>query len=518
MSEFLDQFKAARRVSTPIIAVNTADPAAAVEGICQARSEAPNDGDKKPIPQLQWNVASGVEALNTEGAQAFSAISQGADSTQFRGPAGLVEILEAFQNAPAGLIAFVLNAHRFIDDAAVSQAAWNLRDTFKTKKSTLALLSPGLVLPAELQQDVLILDEPLPDADQLRAIVVQQYKNAAVAYPGRECLDNPDPKEVESSINALRGLAAFPADQASAMCLTLKGMNIPRLWERKRRMIQNTPGLSVWQGGETFDDIGGCQNIIGFLRRVLTGRSSPRAIAFIDEIEKSLAGASGPAADSSGVSQDYLGQLLAYMQDKKATGCILVGPPGSGKSMVAKAAGSSVGIPTIQLDLGGMKGSLVGASEQNLRQALKVISAVSDDSALFLATCNSLAILPPELRRRFTFGIFFFDLPDEEERANIWKIYVKRYELTDTGVRPDDDGWTGAEIRQCCDLAWRLGCDLAEAAQYIVPVSKSSAEVIVRLRQSASGRFIDASKPGLYQMKVARVAYVRQVELEEKSA
>jgi hypothetical protein len=45
------------------------------------------------------------------------------------------------------------------------------------------------------------------------------------------------------------------------MSLSKKGLDLEQLWERKRQVIEQVPGLSVWRGGETFDDIGGCENI-----------------------------------------------------------------------------------------------------------------------------------------------------------------------------------------------------------------------------------------------------------------
>jgi SpoVK/Ycf46/Vps4 family AAA+-type ATPase len=116
---------------------------------------------------------------------------------------------------------------------------------------------------------------------------------------------------------------------------------------------------------------------------------------------------------------------------------------------------------------------------------------------LFIATCNSIASLPPELRRRFTLGTFFFDLPTEEEREIIWQIYFKKYGVT--GELPNDEGWTGAEIKECCRKAHRLSMTLTQAARFIVPVSRSAAEPIKALRQMASGKFISASTPGVYQ-------------------
>jgi SpoVK/Ycf46/Vps4 family AAA+-type ATPase len=116
---------------------------------------------------------------------------------------------------------------------------------------------------------------------------------------------------------------------------------------------------------------------------------------------------------------------------------------------------------------------------------------------LFIATCNSIASLPPELRRRFTLGTFFFDLPSDEERETIWGIYLKKYNVS--GELPNDEGWTGAEIKECCRKAHRLGITLMQASRYIVPVSRSAAEQIKALRQMASGKFISASTPGVYQ-------------------
>jgi hypothetical protein len=61
-------------------------------------------------------------------------------------------------------------------------------------------------------------------------------------------------------------------------------MRFDELWNRKRGFIEATPGLSVWRGGEKFADIGGCENIKGFLKDVIAGDDSPRAVIFLDEI------------------------------------------------------------------------------------------------------------------------------------------------------------------------------------------------------------------------------------------
>jgi SpoVK/Ycf46/Vps4 family AAA+-type ATPase len=206
------------------------------------------------------------------------------------------------------------------------------------------------------------------------------------------------------------------------------------------------------------------------------------------------------------------GTILTYMQDREADGLVFVGPAGAAKSAAAKATGGTAGIPTIAFDLPAMESSLVGASTERLRTALQIIDAVSQGRMLFIATCNSIASLPPELRRRFTLGTFFFDLPTADERETIWKIYLKKYGVS--GELPNDEGWTGAEIKECCRKAHRLGITLPQASRYIVPVARSAAEQIKALRQMASGKFISASMPGVYRYEEETAAAGRRVMRE----
>ncbi len=153
--------------------------------------------------------------------------------------------------------------------------------------------------------------------------------------------------------------------------------------------------------------------------------------------------------------------------------------------------------PTIAFDLAAMQNSLVGASGERLRAALQVVEAVSRAQPL---DCDLQfhRTLPPELRRRFTLGTSSSTCRRKEREA-IWKIYVAKYGVS--GDLPDDDGWTGAEIKECCRKAYRLRISLSESGQYIVPVSRSAADQIEALRQQASGKFLSASQPGVYQIQ-----------------
>jgi SpoVK/Ycf46/Vps4 family AAA+-type ATPase len=341
------------------------------------------------------------------------------------------------------------------------------------------------------------LDEELPTVEELKTIVLSLDGSASESIKDRPVTDM---LVIDKAVEAVQGLAAFPAEQAVAMAVRSDGIDLDHLWEVKRSMIEDTPGLSCWRGGERFEDIGGLENAKRYCSQLINGRKKYGAVVFIDEIEKLLAGSSGSGGDTSGVSQGFLQVLLTYMQDHEVGGMIFVGHPGAGKSMLGKALGAEAGVPTIALDTNAMKSSLVGSSEQRIRSAMKVVTAVSNDRPLFVATCNAIANLPPELRRRFTAGTFFFDLPDWAEREVIWDYYISKYELDRDQKHPDDKDWTGAEIRACCQGAWERDVTLVDAAEFVVPVAKANPERVENLRKEAAGRYISASYSGTYKL------------------
>lgn len=487
--ELVATFRAARRAGTPLMAIRTADPAATIHTL-QAGAF---NGSVPPL--LQWDVVNGIKPINKQGEAAAVDTSIKPEDT-----VNPVEALIAAQRLPAKSILFYHNAHRVISEQGVSQAIWNLRDQYKFHAKSLVLLCPSIDLPVEIQQDVLVLDEPLPDAPALEAIIRGTYQGAS--------LPAPEGKTVAKATDAILGLAAFPAEQVCAMSISKTGMDIEQLWERKRQSIETQKGLTVWRGKERFSDIGGYENLKEFLGRVIAGKRPMRGVVFIDEIEKAI----GTGQDTSGVSQDMLGQMLAWLNDRDARALLLVGPPGTSKSMFAKATGNQAGVPTIAFDIGGMKGSHVGESEAAMRSGLKVCDAVTQQQPLVIGTCNSIEVLPPELRRRFTLGVFFVDLPDVDEREAIWTLYEAKYGLKPQ-CRPENRDWTGAEIKTCCQTASDLSLPLLDASKYIVPVAKSAHERIEKLRESASGRYISASYAGVYQKPAAHQSMLRKVEV-----
>lgn len=486
MTSMIALFEAARRVSVPLVVVRSADQFAAVQEMAKASAE---------FPVVQWDAVRGISALTDKqtdlGLKALQ--KAGIKSAE---TIGFPEAMMAAQMLPQGTVLFVLNAHRQLTSmeplatASSLQAVANLRDTYKKNFRMLVMLSgPGFVVPGEIDQDIVVLDHALPGPDELRTIITEVHTSAKLPEPKGE--------QLEHAVDAVSGLSAFAAEQVVSMSLTEDGLDQPQLWERKRTMIEQTPGLSVWRGREKFADLVGLDPIKQHLRSRAQAKTPIGCVLFLDEIDKALANVE---SDTSGVRMDQLRTLLMEMENNEWNGLIAVGVAGGGKSAIAKAFGNEVGVPTVALDLGGMESKFVGESEERIRKSMHIVKAIGRGHAYVIATSNNASVMRPELQRRFTDGMWMFDLMTDAERAATVKHYVARYQLSKAQMAklPDMSGWTGAEIRNACRYAWDTGCTLAHAAQFIVPMARSRADEIEKLRQYANGRFLDASKTGPY--------------------
>ncbi|GHV54157.1 ATPase [Synergistales bacterium] len=237
-------------------------------------------------------------------------------------------------------------------------------------------------------------------------------------------------------------------------------------------------------------------------------------------------------------------------------GILLVGVPGCGKSLSAKAIAASWKLPLFRLDFATVQGMYVGQSEQQLREAFqaaehvspcvlwideieKGLAAGSDSSGVttrlvgqflfwmqeckkpvfVVATANNVDKLPPELLRRGRFDeLFFLDLPNETERAEILSLYMKKYlptEISDEIKKKcvaKTDGFTGAELESSIrDIAYMKIANndldlneelILEVLENLVPLSEMSPDTIEQIREwglqkavPASGRPIEVPSP-----------------------
>lgn len=484
LTALLKQFKAARAAGVPIIGIETPDPAATIESVRTVLET----GAKMP-PVLQYDVVRGLVGLNDAGAKALNAIE----------PDKRVNPIEMFmgcENLPEFSTVFVLNANRLMIDGQIVQAIWNLRDVFKLDTRTLVLMGPSFTWPAELSGDVIVLDEPLPTRDELADRVKVQYECAAIQMPSDD--------DLSKTLDALVGLPMFAAEQDTAMSLSKAGIDHDSVWQRKRKYISQTPGLSVYVPGKddtTLDELKGLDNVKEYFEQLIAADAFT-VIAFIDESEKAFAGGLSDHSGDSGVAKDSIGEVLKFTVDKHCLGVMLAGCAGTGKTQLAKAVAAKSGKPLVMFDMGGMRSSLVGSSEGAVRTALKVLAATAAEGrVLFILTANKTVTFTPELNRRFP-DQFFFDTLSDDARAEVWPVYIKKNKLTGqqaTFPAGFDAGWSADEVRRTCERAALLGCSVVDAARFIIPSSVSAKDAIASLRQAAAGKFLSATEAGWYE-------------------
>lgn len=465
----MQRFEHYLRAAYPIVWVNTLEPHRAERELAAVARRV------HVAPAYRWDVGGGFHLLGEQDSQPWA-------------PAKAVQTAASLPQT----VTFLWNFHRFLSSIEVIQAMQNAIPALKAHGSTMVVLAPDSdKLPPELARFVVVWDFPLPTREQLGQTAEQVTLDAQLTIPVPDTL--PD---------AALGLTEGEAEDAMALSAVERGALDPQVVAREKAgalLRQSRIEMSTFT--ERFDGLGGLD-----------------------------------------VVKHY---TLAASRSPLSLGILLLGPPGTGKSHFAKALGNEIGVPTLSLDFGRLMSSLVGSSEANVRAALQAVDAMGrvvlfldelekglagvqssgqldsgvkagvgahfltwmsnrrPGQAYVVATCNDITRLPPEYTRSGRFdATFWLDLPTAEERATIWGIYEGKYFPLDDrksgkcplpGPRPRDDGWTGAEIMSCCRTAAMLGCDLEQAGQYIIPMSRTMAEQIEALRTWAKGRAVPAS-------------------------
>ena len=436
---------------------------------------------------MSWDIDQGLRSLGSS--ETALAETTGSD------PLAAVRALGALGTADGVSLLVLSNFHRFLNSAEIVQAVARQIQQGKHQQTFLAILSPVVQIPIELEKLFVCLEHELPTRDQITEIA------RGIATEDGEL---PEGVELERVLDAACGLTRYEAEGAFSLSLVRHGCVEPSaIWELKSQTLTKSGLLSLHRGGESFADLGGLASLKAFCLRALRPRMG----------------------DSSRT---------------RPRGVLLLGVPGTGKSAFCQALGNETGRPTLTLDVGSLMGSLVGQTEERTRRALRIADAMQpailyidevekalsgvsssgssdsgvsarmfasllswlndhDSDVFVVCTANDVTKLPPEFSRAERFdALFFLDLPEFQQKQSIWQMYRQRFDLATDQPLPDDQNWTGAEIRACCRLAALLDVPLVQAAQNIVPVAVTAAESVSRLRGWASGRCLSAETTGLY--------------------
>ncbi len=423
-----------------------------------------------------------------------------------------------------------------LQDAAAARQLREVAAAYGRSRATCLLTGHPIALPPDLEHIAVRLDLHLPDRDELRAMlqtvlqslgtrassrrpasttVVQSLLNSMATSKAADT--GPTAQEREAILRALQGLTLHQARQVVTQCIvedgTLSAADIQTIVKRKVQAIKDGGLLEYYPLEDNRFELGGFGNLKAWLERAKVGFS----------VEAKALNLTPPR------------------------GLMLVGVPGCGKSLAAKAIAREWQLPLLKLDAGRLFDKFVGESEKNFRKAIEMAESLAPivlwideiekamvagggngdaDAGLsrrlfgafltwlqekrqevfVVATANNLTSLPPELLRKGRFDeIFFVDLPDAAEREAIWTIHLglrkqdpTRFEMK--LIVDGSTGFSGSEIEQAVVAALYRALHrkqllttalLLEELTQTVPLSVTRSEEIHQLRAMAQGRFVN---------------------------
>ena len=341
----------------------------------------------------------------------------------------------------------------------------------KRHKRPLVIVSPKLDVHPKLKSSVYPLEFNLPSEDKLRKTFDFVKLSIESKDPNKaKC----SPELADGIVSCLLGLTSAEAENALARCLVrhsgFKPEMLGTIKDEKAAIVKKSDVLTYIPESNTAarSEIGGFDQFLDWLDR--------RKLAYTKQARS--------------INLDY------------PKGVVLMGLPGTGKSMVGKAASRLLGIPGYSMDVGSVFGSLVGESEQRMRDALRQVEAQKgcvlildeadkafggavdsqgdsgvtrrvfgqmlqwlaekQDKTFVIMTLNRTAGLPPELLRAGRFDeLFYTDLPSDEERRQIIEIHFRK-----RGVDPAQLGFGDAEWQQIIEkTTGYVGSELEEVVR-----------------------------------------------------
>lgn len=363
-----------------------------------------------------------------------------------------------------------LSENEFIINKILSDIAQNVLDS-SLKNLTIIFIGDKYTIPNRLKKYSAVVNNDLPNKKEISEIANTFFKyqlgelNLSYHLP-------------EYFVNSLVGLNEFEIEQTLSMIFYEYGMNmiegysieienkiLNEIKNIKRQFIKKLGSLTLIEELTNFEDIGGLNNLKNYIKDVGT--------------------------------QYKNSDLLRKKSIDLPKGVLILGKPGNGKSLLAKATANEMNLPLIKFDISKILGKYVGESEKQMQSTLNVIQAMSpcvlwideiektfaginnenndtmrkilglfltwmsdDNQSVFVvATANSIDNnIPPELVRKGRFDeIFYVNNPSLEDRKKIFELHLKRRKIMSFSKNVINDlahksaNLSGAEIEYICN-------------------------------------------------------------------
>jgi len=306
----------------------------------------------------------------------------------------------------------------------------------------LILLTPEVNLTYLPMGTVLTVDAPTPTAEELetclRKLTVASEQDTE-AWP-----DGLDIEEDEYHLisHLGQGMTRYEFEQYASIAIVEHGSKgstcleaaclIEGISKGKTEVVKQTDILELFRT-ENMDDVGGMNKLKDWI--------DDRADCFSDDAKKF--GVQAPK------------------------GIAIVGVPGTGKSLIAKAIASRLNVPLLRLDFGRVFSKFIGDSESRMRAALKMVDQMghlvlfadeidkglggigqgggdsgtssrvlgafltwlqeNESNVFVVVTANTITNLPPELFRKGRMDeVFSVGLPGPSERREVLEVHLRK--------------------------------------------------------------------------------------------
>jgi len=410
---------------------------------------------------------------------------------------------------------YLSGAENLLTDGPTVDTLREIVRSLSDRPGALVFAGSGLDLPEPLRRLGATVQLPPPTGEDYRGLIARLVRDLGHRMSVRLDLSEPDLARLTAN---LQGLTMIEAEKILTRGIVEDGSlgpeDISQIIEYKKEIVEREGVLEYYPVEETMDQVADLAGLKAWLAKRTSFITAPdRAAEF---------GLSFPK------------------------GVLLVGVPGCGKSLCAKAVAMEWRLPMLKLDPGRLYNKFMGESERNFRRAMQTAerlapcvlfidelekafaSAGSEDGGVsqrvlgtFLswlqdrtsevftvATANDVSRLPPEFLRKGRFDeIFFVDLPNADARRAILAIHLgKRGQdpaaFDTASLVAATEGYSGAEIEQAIVSALytafsnghELDSDLlGEEIEATRPLSRTMAERVHALREWALGRTVIAN-------------------------
>jgi len=424
---------------------------------------------------------------------------------------GLARVLEE----GAGIFHF-RGLGAFLEDAAIASHLLDAVTHVGTRRGAIVISGTDVHLPDSLRAVGVTARLPVPDFNEQRQLLERLIREHSARGPLRVEITQ---EERLRLVNNLVGLTQLEAERVVTRLIiedgALRAEDIARAATAKRQVVE--------QGG---------------LLEYHAPESGLGEVAGLDGLKSWLSRRRAVVTDPQRAQEFGLGF---------PRGVLLLGVPGCGKSMAAKAIASEWGLPLLKLDPANLYDKYIGDSEKNFKRAMQTAERLApivlwidelekafassggeEDGGVsrrvfgtFLswlqerkgdvfvtATSNDIAKLPPEFIRKGRFDeIFFVDLPTPAVREEVLRIHLRKRKQDATRIdvaqlAAASEGFSGAELEQVvvaalyAAFASKAPLDTAMLLREVKgtkPLSGTMRERIAELRAWAADRTVPAA-------------------------